>query len=374
MYLVFKYDLKKCSHGFDFHYRILLYISIIIVGLSYRLGMDTVGYMTYFENVNADIYYTFTHLTECRYEPIPELVFSVCKYIWNDFTLVQFVISIFVNVTIFWFLKKHSPMLFFSIFLYFIFQYWNLNFEVKRESIAISIFLIAIDRILKDDTKLKDYLWYYGICSIAFLAHRFAFITFFYPLCQNLKFSKLYITFILLLLIILTLDEAFIRNTLSSINSLLALSSKESIQYYLNNTRYGSGGISLLGTINKILIPLFIVYNASTVTNKKIYSFALFYFIVVLFQSQVFIFYRITNYLFIFVFIVYAYMLKRILLKEVNNKIIVYLLCFSIMFHFYTLTKKDQYIRYLPYCSIINKELNQERELTYRDIDLMLNY
>lgn len=386
--LFYQYDLKQKQTGIKIHYRILLIATICIVGFSYRLGMDTTGYMQYFESVSPDLSYTFNNLLECRYEPIPELLFSLCKRIWDDFALVQIVVGIFVNTTIFWFLRKHSPMFFFSVFLYYIFQYWNLNFEIKRESIAVCIFLIAIDKILKEDAKFKDYLIYYGICIIAILAHRFAFITFFYPIFQNLKFSKIYIGFISLSFLIFILYSSFVSRALYTFNGLIAFSSGEAIQEYLDSSRFGAGGFSILGIVHQIILPLIIAFNTKRILNRKIYSFALLYFVVVLLKTQVFIFYRITNYLFLFVFIVYAYFLKEALanpksslshnntsMSIVKSKLIIkYILYFIILFHIYTLTAEEQHIRYMPYNSIFQKELNKERENVYNDLDLMLNY
>lgn len=400
IYLIYRYDIRKVKYvnnallGFKMHYYFLLVVIVSIVGFSYRLGMDTASYMEYFESVDPDICYTFFHLSERRFEPIPELLFSSCKSISNDFTLVQFVIALFVNSIIFWFLRKHSPLFFFSVFLYFIFLFWNLNFEIKRESIAICIFLIALDSILIEKPKKKDYIKYYVICSIATLAHRFAFITFLYPLLLGIKFSKLYILLFSGMTIVLILWSSIVSDFFSAFNVVLALSSGESIQEYLDSDRFGTGGISIFGVFNKIVIPLIIVYTAKTGINRKIYSLVLVYFVVSLLMTHVFIFYRITNYLLIFLFLVYANSLKLILsvqnrttipikkklmllknksITSRNNPLIFSLLLFVICFHIVTLAKKEEHIRYLPYSSVFTKELNKERETFYNNLEFMLH-
>lgn len=372
--LVYHYDIKAATNGKEFNFRFLLFISIAVVGVSYRLGLDTVGYMEYFERVDPNILYTFNNLFDLRYEPIPELLFSFCKGLLDDFVVVQIVIGVFVNITVFWFLRKHSPMPFFSIFLYFIFQYWNLNFEIKRESVAICIFLIAIDKLLKEELNKKDFLWYYGICFIASFAHRFAFIAFIYPLFLRLKFSKAYIVIFSTATIVLLIYSSFIVNVMTPINAFLSLYSGEAIQHYLESDRFGSGGVSILGMFNKIIIPLFIIYNIKNIRNPKIYSLTLLYFIVSLFQTQVFIFYRLTNYLCIFLFIVYAYCVKDIVDGKLRSTLVNILFTVSLLFHIYLLTGKEQHIRYSPYSSIFDKEINQERESTYEDLDLLLNH
>lgn len=372
LYLSYRYDLKGNQANYIIHYRILLTLTIAIVGFSYRLGMDTVGYMEHFDRVDSNLKYTFQNLSDLRYEPIPELLFSFCKGIWDDFTLVQIVIGIFVNVVVFWFLRKHSPMFFFSVFLYYIFQYWNMNFEIKRESIAICIFLIAIDRILKENVKLKDYLWYYGICCIALLAHKFAFITFIYPLLQNLKLTKRFILLYCFAFLFLALVPELVSKVIPMVNVLFAFSSGDIINSYLESSRFGAGGLTIFGTVHQIIVPLFILYSVRQCSNKTIYSLALLNFILLLLQSQIFIFYRLRNYLMIFLFIVYA----TALLESIKNKnyIVRGLIIFVALFQIFLLSGKEQHIRYLPYNSIFNKELIQEREATYRELDYMLNY
>ena len=94
LFLVYNYDIKKTKKGFQFHYVALLVICICVSGFSYRLGMDTVGYMYYFEHsVDGDLGYTLMNLADYRYEPIPTLLFSIVKGLTGSFVVLQFVIA-----------------------------------------------------------------------------------------------------------------------------------------------------------------------------------------------------------------------------------------------------------------------------------------
>ena len=191
IFLFYRYDLKKVRYGFSFHYYTLLILVSSIVGFSYRLGTDTLAYMSYYDNyITTDIGYTLGHLSEFKYEPIWVILNTMCKTIWDDFALVQIAVAIFVNTVIFWFIKKHSPYIFAGLFFYFIIQFWNVNFEIKRESMAISFFLIAIDNLLCDKMKIKNYIKYYAWCIPAIFCHRFAFLVLIYPLLSQIRWSK----------------------------------------------------------------------------------------------------------------------------------------------------------------------------------------
>lgn len=371
--LVYSYDIKGYRKNFKLHYRILLVISIAIVGFSYRLGMDTVGYMNYYDRVDSNILYTLNYLIDLRYEPVPELVFSICKHFWDDFTLVQIVVGIFVNTTVFWFLKKYSPAFFFSVFLYFIFQYWNVNFEIKRESIAVALFLIAIDCILKDNSK-KAYIKYFLISLLMLLCHKFAFITLIYPLCLRFRVNKVSIISLTAAFFIVFFSSSLSENIFSNINFLFSFFNTEDVvRSYLDSDIYGSNNVSFVGYVFSIAIPIYLIYSVRNECDEKILSLALLFIFVSILSSQIFIFYRIANYLYFFIFIVYS---NAILPSrhggfiKARHLALLLLLIITI----YGKTHKEQYIRYLPYNSVFEKTYNSERESEYQRLGDIMNY
>src|SRR5690606_12351352 len=83
------------------------------------------------------------HFIMLRYESFWILLNSACKTIIDDFAVLQFIHTIFVNAVVFWFFNKYTKYKFTSLFIYLLFYYLYYNTEILRESIAISFFLLA---------------------------------------------------------------------------------------------------------------------------------------------------------------------------------------------------------------------------------------
>lgn len=371
IFLFYRYDLKKNRHGFSFHYYTLLIIVCCIVGFSYRLGTDTLAYMSYFDNhVTTDLGYTLGHLSEFKYEPIWVLLNTICKIIWNDFVLVQLTVAIFVNTVIFWFIKKHSPYKYAGLFFYFIIQFWNVNFEIKRESMAIAFFLIAIDNLLKKDLTIRGYLRYCLWCIPALFCHRFAFVILIYPLFSLIRWSKVSISMFLILFFLLVLDFPFINIFINSLNVFSFFNAKELVYGHLSSDIYGQGNtLSLFGIANSVLLPIIMLYTIRDKVDSRFLTFSILYLFFFLLQTKVFIFYRLCNYLFYFIAICYVTFLKYAYEKKRKNSIYLCVIILFLTLQVRGKSSKQSYIRYYPYSSVFTKELNQEREVEYRNLD-----
>lgn len=353
---------------------ILLTITCSVAGFSYRLGMDTVGYMFFFKDVETDIPYLTQHIFDYRYEPVFMLFLSFCKNIWDDFTLVQIVIAMFVNTTIFWFLRKYSPCFFIAILFYFVMQYWNINFEIKRESITISLFLIAIDNLLVENVGKKQYIRYYFICILMLFCHRFAFIAFFYPIFTKIKLNKITLIIISLLSIMAMLQINYIAGIMSRISILSTfMQIQDALTGYLQSDRYGSGSGSIVGLVSSVVIPLIIMYLVRSNVDKRIMGLAIGYILMKLVMFEIFIFYRLTNYLFLFMIIIFSYYAKFAFQRKYNKGIYFSPLVGVFMLFLIGKFNKDQYIRYYPYNSIFVKENNKERESEYYKLGDAIN-
>lgn len=371
IFLFYRYDLKKDCHGFSFHYYALLIIVSSIVGFSYRLGTDTLAYMSYYDNyITTDISYTLGHLSEFKYEPMWVILNTLCKITWDDFALVQIVVAVFVNTVIFWFIKKHSPYIFAGLFFYFIIQFWNVNFEIKRESMAISFFLIAIDNLLCDKVKFKNYLKYYIWCIPAILCHRFAFLILIYPLLSQIRWSKVSFGILFVLFVLLALDFPFINVMLESLNLFSYFNAQELVSGHLESDIYGKGNfLSIFGILNSVLLPTIMLYVVRRKVDSRFLSFSILYIFFFLLQTKVFIFYRLCNYLFYFIVVCYVYFLKYAYKNWNKNALYLCVFLLFLSLQIRSKTSKQQYIRYYPYSSIFTKEINAEREAEYRRLN-----
>ena len=369
--LFYRYDIKGIKHGFIFHYYSLLFIVCCVVGFSYRLGTDTLAYMSFYGNyVSSDISYTITHLSECKFEPIWEILNSACKSIWDDFTLVQIVVAVFVNSVLFWFLRKHSPYLFAGLLFYFLLQFWNFNFEIKRESLAIAFFLIAIDNLFVDDVKVKNYIKYYFWCVPAMLCHHYAFAILIYPLFCLIRWSKENIALLFVLFLLLFFDFPFVTVIVNSFNYFSFFNAQDLISGHLSSDLYGQGNeLSIFGLIHSVILPAIMLYIVRNKVDNRLFTFSVLYLFFFILQTKVFIFYRLCNYFSCFIIICYVCFLKHAYENRKNYPLYLCVLLLFITLQVRSKLSKQQYIRYYPYSSVFTKEINAEREAEYRRIN-----
>ena len=295
-------------------------------------------------------------------DPLWLLLNSTCKIFCNDFWLVKLVTAIFVNTTIFWFCKKHSPAPFLTICFFYIFQFWNFNYEILRESISVSFFLIALDGIIDGRNKL---IRYYILVIPSLFFHSFGIITIFLPFIKYLKIDKNLTKYILILLIITPL--------LMSISGYLMqfdiwgdnLTRKMEEKYLAGDNSYGTGILNIFGIIQQSIIvccAIYIVKHSKISNEIQKYGYA-FSFILLMIMGFA-ILYRVNNYFCLpFYICLSSYVLNA--LKKKKEKILIVLI-----FMFFMLEPKfsyNVYRRYTPYSSIFTKEINMQREAIFNE-------
>ena len=179
--LSFIYDYRQKESGRLFCWIVMLVVLICVSGFRYHVGMDSILYEWYFENelhTLGDL--KLADFQATRFAVLYVLLTSACKTITPDFMLVQFVVSITVNCTIFWFIWKNTRHVYFAGFLYFFVLYILLNTEVLREAMAVSVFLWSWPLF-----KRKKWLAYYALAFVAFNFHLSAMVLFLLPLLRT---------------------------------------------------------------------------------------------------------------------------------------------------------------------------------------------
>lgn len=158
---------------------------ILIAGLRYRIGGDSIGYENSFETFPTLAQLANYKFSSTRFEPGFLVLGSISKTISDDFMVFQLIHATIVNGVIFWFVAKNTQNKFIAITIYAIYQYFNLNTEVLREALAVSCFLLAWPAF-------RDGKWfiYYAIMLLGTTFHISAFITFLLPLFTLPGISK----------------------------------------------------------------------------------------------------------------------------------------------------------------------------------------
>ena len=361
-YLVYKYDICGLRNGKEKNYTILCIIFVCVAGISYHVGGDTIGYEYTFKRYKGMLFsqmYDGDMFANSQ-EPLWVLINVFFSRTFGDFQFLKFAIALFFNSTIFWFVKKYSKKPFFSILIYASLLFLHLNFQVLRESVAISFFLIAYDKICGEK---KNYKLYYLFCFIACFVHRFSFFTLVVPLCALIKPNKVYYA----LLAALLLAAPFINNLVfSSGLFLLNDTISGSLQHFMESDEYGIASKSIFGIIHTIIkiIPLGLFLNFSG--NSKFKSIAAVYLLMYVFNSvSIGILFRINDYLLLPFTVAAADSLSNLQSNYRNQTIKVLFNIITIVFFLSTLSghvTAKNWLEYYPYSSVFTKTILMERE------------
>ena len=85
---------------------LLLFLFILLAGLRFRVGGDTLAYMEYFNTMPTLNELPNIDYLSSEYNPFWYLFNALIKAVWNDFLFFQIIHAIIVNVAIFWFIQK----------------------------------------------------------------------------------------------------------------------------------------------------------------------------------------------------------------------------------------------------------------------------
>lgn len=203
--LLFIYPLlngyKKHTHSQ--YYWMQCGVLILFMGLRYYVGGDTMGYMSKYEYVSPITELTYIDFILAEYQPLWVVLQGFCKYLSDEFYVLQLFLATFVNSSVFWVMRKYAVNEFLAVFVYLLTCMLNYNCEILRASIAIGIFFIAYEELL-DRHYFRYYLW----VIVAILFHDQAFLLLIVPLLMPFiknTISPLYVLGLLLVGIILSL-------------------------------------------------------------------------------------------------------------------------------------------------------------------------
>lgn len=195
LYSVYKFDIKKHRANSHLIYWSLCFIFILLAGLRYKIGGDTLGsediwqYYPNFWNFNwaHDIAQMKISIPSTERYQIGWLLYVMTlKGIVDNYYFSQIITAILLNVTIFAIIKKYSLYPFITLLIFYLnFKFFELEFEVMRESVAVSLFLLlAFDSFIQ-----KKWIHYYIGTTIAYFIHPSALAMFLLPFIRNLNWS-----------------------------------------------------------------------------------------------------------------------------------------------------------------------------------------
>ena len=181
------------------YYKFQCLILILVAGLRYYVGGDTIGYMRDWDERVDDWF----HLDSLNllymamfYRPLCIALWVTCKTICQEFFFLQIVQATIVNISVFYIVPKYTRYKYEVAFFYLILQFLYFNCEIMRESLAVVAFYFAFRYYVE-----KKWIKYYLSLLVVFMIHDSVLIYFIFPFLRKFLDGKWNAkTFILIIL------------------------------------------------------------------------------------------------------------------------------------------------------------------------------
>lgn len=386
LFLSIHYDILENKKYKWTHFKIVITLLILVAGLRWRVGSDTVLYAQEFYQCHDLFHLEWADFETVGRMPLWVLLNAACKTVWNDFLLVQFVVAAFSIGVTGYFIKKVCPSLSFFVLLCYCLgaHYTLMHIELLRESVAVCFYLLGI--LAVNEKKNKQALLF---CLLAVMFHVFAivsiviFVICYYLLPQN-AILRLFFCFMLLLLTLLNNDfvVSLVENSvgLYSVNEELS----SIVLVYATSDRLGNADksiINYMGLIVQFFAYLFMLYKIRNISlnyillKRYLFDTGVFVCIVLLCVRYSFaIAYRVAvDYNYFFTCFLSVVFTKVMLIDKIRNEQRIFVYFILLLVPFFLSCRiywgEDQlyennrfYSRYYPYSSIFDRNFNFERE------------
>lgn len=357
-----------------FWYAMAFIILVCLAGFRYKVGGDTIMYFYSFENIPklGDLF--TLDFNTAREDPFWLVLASIAKTISDDFTILQFFQSIIINVILFNFFSKYTPYKFTAVLMYYLFFYIYFNMEILREAIAVCFFLLAYSSLQKEKM-----IGYYLLCTVAFLFHSSAIITFIFPLFRNQKLNTKTVTLLILSLLLVMGSVFFGVDIIGVLLFNQRIADKFEAYKNLTPSFLGFSYYFLMYTVWPYLIYRWLKKNEKLKFNELI----VIYFAVAIIVSFFTGFARFINYFTPFMlisFVDYLHMIFRSKrYRQLREPVIIVVFLISlfpkIMYYTtdtsYLIKGTRKYDLVFPYISVFDKSENYQKE---RIVIEMFNY
>lgn len=347
-----------------------LVVLILFAGLRYRVGSDTLMYMSMFyewPKLDELRYFDFATAT---YNPLWYIFAALARSIYDDFTTLQIMHAVIVNCTFFWFFRKYCPKYYFSaILLYYVGYFCYFNMEVMRESLCICVLLLSTSFLLE-----KKWLLYFPMCVIGLLTHYSAAIMLVLPFLLLFKRPSWKWEVVILLGIVVVMrvvNVPMLVLSLFGLNDQLILL----IGGYIEEMRNVMGVISELLNFFPIFIFIYLREKHQITEENDFTPLMMGTVVVYALAMNVGIFSRFINYFVPFILVYSVNTVYRALYWKFRDYQMSCLLCVAAFFvlnfnmiRFYTKDMSESYpntrayVRYIPYHSVLNPKIDEHRE------------
>ena len=395
IYLIYRYDYKHNERGRLFWLVVVTLIFIVLGGLHYRVGFDSIQYERFYDHLKPLNRISFKDIESSRYAPGFILLASFTKLLDPEPVLLYFLESSFVCGVVLWFFKKNTSHPFFALLMFFCYIFTIFIFEEIREAIAVGFFLLAWPAF-----KSNNWVRWYALSFCALAFHTSATVMFVVPLILLPGFRQLFIfgkrtiiicLFMCILAFVIKAKFGEVFRVLAVTQALSDLTSKYDNTVYVNNTLNILGILAFF--IRQILYPLLALISLNSFKNsyikntefRKLEMLVMASIYVTILNIGVPILGRLNNYFFFFSIIiisdwVFTYIClysKKVRLRFVYW-VILLLPMFTMQIYSYYWAKVNKagtnkaYMVYYPYTSYLSKDKNPERMEVLRQAKRMV--
>ncbi|MCH5229166.1 MAG: EpsG family protein [Muribaculaceae bacterium] len=369
---------------------VMLLAFILVVGLRYRIGTDTVRYETYFRSYPDIFSMNEKVFLKSRFSPLYVLFNVGIRTFTDQFYIFQLIHATIVNTVIFYFFYKNARHFFLAVTLYYLFLYLNINTEVLREALAACAFLLAWPAFKKNNW-LVWYIW----SIIAFLFHVSALFMFIIPVLQLpgvrefFKFGTRTFYICIGVFMIAMVIQVFLFKYVQAIVAVESVADRASTysQNELGGAKLNATGIIGVVIIFVIypLIPLFFqsmqrrMDGLDPVVYNKLEFMTMISVYIAIISTGIFIFMRFNNYFLFFPFVMISdFVFTRLPYKRKYLRLglaswIIFLIpLFCLEFYTGYLPKVNKsgtlkkYMNYYPYASIFDQDKDEKREKVFK--------
>lgn len=381
LYGVYSFDIRHKIDYKDRFYYFILIILILISGLSYRMGGDGIGYMLEYSYYKTGELFNWEELNSyISRQPGWVFLTKLCRLFTEDYWLFKMVVAILYNTMVLYGLKRLTSHRFTAILFYFVLIYFDTNFQILRQALAMGLFLVAIPSYLN-----KKWIRYYLLIALAIAFHEAAIVCLPFPLIRYLKINR---TSILIIAGIFLSIIVYIGPLLEMMLTFyIPEAFQDKLLLYAKEIDVDSAFSSYINVFLSFIIPLIAVYlrrNHVTedIIGKGAIVYGLLYTIGLFFK----IFYRFNYFFIFFFFLLYIDIFYEISTKGVyfwkrkyqhakrivwtNTRFLTYITLIFIFlsirsrmyFSNYGETGMPAWVQYYPYSSIIFKDTDNTRE------------
>ncbi|WP_369683354.1 EpsG family protein, partial [uncultured Muribaculum sp.] len=160
-----KYDINRKNDIWEKYGLLFLFVYLILlIGLRYEVGGDTINYMGDYDWRVPLSQYKLSF--NDKFQPGYIILCSLGKSISPDFYVFQLIHSALLNTLLFLFIKNNTKYVYTSLGIIFLTCYFYFSTEILRESIAVLIFSLNYKNLIN-----RRWLSYYTGVLLCFMFH-----------------------------------------------------------------------------------------------------------------------------------------------------------------------------------------------------------